>query len=267
MKKKDYAKMLGAIALTAAIAVTGTFAYLNKITETKTNTFTSSKNISTELTETEFKKDSGKDYVPGQVIAKNPVMKNDANKTDGLPIYVGVKLEYIDNDGNHLTREEFTEKYAKIFNNDTEGFSDKWVLKGSYNDGKDGAKASDFYVYNKVLEPGEPSDAIFTKIEVQAGIVEVFNTDYTKETVYQITIDEDGKEIKKPLTEIETVDTKKDFYLKNGAGEYVKVNDAYKLPTFEIKVTGYAVQGNKDVSTDEAITELVNLAEAQAISR
>lgn len=267
MKKKDYAKMVGAIALTAAIAVSGTWAFLNRVTETKTNTFTSSKNISTELTETEFNEETAKNYVPGQLIAKNPVMKNDANETDGLPIYVGVKLEYIDNNGKHVSKEEFEKEYAQIFYNDQEGFNSKWVKKGTYNDGEKNSLASELYIYNTTVQPGKDSEPIFTHTQVLTGIEEVFNTNYSKETVYQVTIGENGEEIKKPISEIEKVDSKKDFYIKNAKGEYEKVTDAYKLPTFEIRVTGYAVQGNRDVNTDDAINELVELAKANAINR
>ena len=42
MEKKRLFTTLGAMVLTGAIAVTGTWAFLNKVTETKTNTFTSS---------------------------------------------------------------------------------------------------------------------------------------------------------------------------------------------------------------------------------
>ena len=117
------------------------------------------------------------------------------------------------------------------------------------------------------MNPGEASDAIFTHTEVLVGINEVFNTKYSKETVYQVTIDENGKEIKTPVSEMENVDTTKNFYIKDADGNLVKVSDAYKLPKFEIKVTGYAVQGNEDVSADEAITELAKLAEATPFKR
>ena len=57
-----------AMVLSAGLAVGGTLAYLNAVTETKTNTFTSSRNITTTLTETEWTSDSGKNYLPGDVI-------------------------------------------------------------------------------------------------------------------------------------------------------------------------------------------------------
>lgn len=52
--------------LSAGLAAGGTLAYLNSVTETKTNTFTSGKNITTTLTETDWTEDSGKNYIPGE---------------------------------------------------------------------------------------------------------------------------------------------------------------------------------------------------------
>ena len=65
-KMKKITATAAAMVLSAGIAVGGTLAYLNSVTETKTNTFTSSKNITTTLTETEWLENSGKDYTPGQ---------------------------------------------------------------------------------------------------------------------------------------------------------------------------------------------------------
>ena len=64
-KSKRITLTAAAMVLSAGLATGGTLAYLNSVTETKTNTFTSSKNISTTLTETEWTEDSGKNYIPG----------------------------------------------------------------------------------------------------------------------------------------------------------------------------------------------------------
>ena len=79
-KMKKITATAAAMVLSAGIAVGGTLAYLNSVTETKTNTFTSSKNITTTLTETEWLENSGKDYTPGDVIKKNPVMINESDQ-------------------------------------------------------------------------------------------------------------------------------------------------------------------------------------------
>ena len=49
-KSKRITLTAAAMVLSAGLATGGTLAYLNSVTETKTNTFTSSKNISTTLT-------------------------------------------------------------------------------------------------------------------------------------------------------------------------------------------------------------------------
>ena len=235
---------------------------MNKVTETKTNTFTSSKDISTELVEENFDEEIAENYIPGQVIAKDPVMKNDAEKNEGLPIYVGVKLEYIDNNGKHISREEFIENYAEIMNNGEEGFNNLWKEFGTYNDG------SEFYVFKNVVQPGASSDPIFTDIKVITGIKEVIKTEYSSKTLYRIDKDENGND-KEPeiIDKTDSTNSSRVLYEKIG-DKYVPIEgDAYTLPKFEIKVTGYAVQGNDEVSQEEAIDELVKLAEATSIKR
>lgn len=91
-----------AMVLSAGLAVGGTLAYFNAVTETKTNTFTSSRNITTTLTETEWTSDSGKNYLPGDVIKKNPVMNNESDQ----PVYMAVKVDYLDDKGNLMSAEE-----------------------------------------------------------------------------------------------------------------------------------------------------------------
>ena len=90
-----------AMVLSAGLAVGGTLAYLNA--------FTSSRNITTTLTETEWTSDSGKNYLPGDVIKKNPVMNNESDQ----PVYMAVKVDYLDDKGNLMSAEEF-KKYASI---------------------------------------------------------------------------------------------------------------------------------------------------------
>lgn len=102
-KMKKITATAAAMVLSAGIAVGGTLAYLNSVTETKTNTFTSSKNITTTLTETEWLENSGKDYTPGDVIKKNPVMINESDQA----VYMAIKVDYADADGNLMSAETF----------------------------------------------------------------------------------------------------------------------------------------------------------------
>lgn len=79
-KSKKITLTAAAMVLSAGLAAGGTLAYLNSVTETKTNTFTSGKNITTTLIETDWTEDSGKNYIPGDVIRKNPVMTNESDQ-------------------------------------------------------------------------------------------------------------------------------------------------------------------------------------------
>ena len=108
-KSKKITLTAAAMVLSAGLAAGGTLAYLNSGTETKTNTFTSGKNITRTLTETDWTEDSGKNYIPGDVIRKNPVMTNESDQ----PVYMAIKVDYSDEQGNLMSAEEFA-KYAEV---------------------------------------------------------------------------------------------------------------------------------------------------------
>ena len=143
-----------AMVLSAGLAVGGTLAYLNAVTETKTNTFTSSRNITTTLTETEWTSDSGKNYLPGDVIKKNPVMNNESDQ----PVYMAVKVDYLDDKGNLMSAEEF-KKYATITDYD----NDNWKMATVNSDG------SEVWIYMTAVEAGESTEALFNNVTVNAG--------------------------------------------------------------------------------------------------
>lgn len=239
--KKRIAATLGAMALTAVIAVGGTLAYLTHVTETKTNTFSSSKDITTELSE-KFDPEEAKTYTPGKVITKTPVITNTSE--EGMNAYIAVSLDYT-NGASSITAKEFAE-YAEI-----QGMNViDWTKIGTAADGKE------LYMYNTLLASGAKTNPIFTAVKVNAGILEVKKTGKTGEIIY--TRDSTGKLIDvKDNTTI--VDTTK-YY--NAKGEEISAKDAVAgLPTFEIKVQGYAVQG-ADVTEELAKTELIKLANA-----
>lgn len=258
MKKKDYLKMAGAVALTAVLAVTGTFAYLNKITETKTNTFNSSNDIKTKIEET-FENTKAENYKPGDLIHKQPTIKNEADSSDS--IYVAVKLEYLDNEGNHVSNREFTTKYADILTNEASGISTDWKLIGNFMDGEDNSPASDFYFYKVPVEPNKSTTPVFTDTKVLTGITEVVDTQYASKTWYEVTgYDKDNHPIYEAIEHKEDTTSSQTLYIKNADGTYTETN-IYKLPKFEIKVTGYAVQAS-GLNETTAISELKNLAGA-----
>ena len=178
-----------AMVLSAGLAVGGTLAYLNAVTETKTNTFTSSRNITTTLTETEWTSDSGKNYLPGDVIKKNPVMNNESDQ----PVYMAVKVDYLDDKGNLMSAEEF-KKYALI-----------------------AAKTTTIY----------KCDADGNKL----SIIDTTKEQYDPTVVYK---DADGN-----------------------------IVSAGTLPTFNIKVTGFAVQASTFADYNEAQPELIKLVNSK----
>lgn len=123
--KKGMATTLVAMGLTAVLTLGGTLAYLSTITETKTNTFSSSKNITTKLTE-DFDPEEASNYKPGQVITKAPKLEN---TSEGESIWVAASLEYT-NGAENISYEEF-KQYAEITGLDTT----KWVKIATAEDG------------------------------------------------------------------------------------------------------------------------------------
>ena len=116
-------------------------------------------------------------------------------------------------------------------------------------------------MYGIKLKKGETTDAIFNNVTVSTGIKEVYKTGKEGKIIY--TVDENGKvvDVKDDTT---IVDSKEYFVVdKDGNKTVISAADAQKgLPTFEIKVTGYAVQAS-DISESQAKTELINLANAK----
>lgn len=238
--KKRIATTLGAMALTAVIAIGGTLAYLSSVTETKTNTFTSSKDITTELTET-FNPEEAASYTPGQVITKAPVMTNQSSSAE--PIWVAVSLDYT-NGASSITYEEF-KKYAEV-----QGLNvTEWQKIGT------AAGGQELYIYKTTLAVGDSTKPIFQSVKVDAVIKKVWKHGTSGEIIY--TKDAAGNLIDvKDNTEL--VDSTK-YYDKDG--KEMSYEDAKAgLPTFTIDVKGYAVQSS-DVTFELAQAELIKLAD------
>lgn len=148
MKKKQIS-ILVSIAVIAVVAIGATLAFLHSTTETKTNTFSSNKNISIQLREpawdgyeftdtdvepdgstakpsvTEYKGkalgvNEARNYVPGQTIYKDPTVKNNGDK-NGVSAYVAIKVQYYKGTGENekqISYKEFQELYLKEKNID-----------------------------------------------------------------------------------------------------------------------------------------------------
>lgn len=246
MKKgKKIAAVAAAVLMTAAVTAGGTMAYLQSVTETKKNVFTSGKNITTELTESEWTEESGKDYTPGKVIAKNPVMKNESKAE---AIYVAVRLDYIDNEGAMTDYETF-KNYASVLNDSAEGFNTADWKRVAVN-----ADGSEMWMYKTSVAAGKETSSIFDSIQVNTGITEVWSEATRTTNIYQV--DENGNKT--------LIDTSKETY--DPTVKYVDDHgnevEAGTLPTFEINVTGFAVQAT-DVTPETAQTELFKLVNSK----
>lgn len=237
--KKRIVTTIGAMALTAVLAVGGTLAYLSAVTETATNTFSSSKNITTKLEE-EFKPEEAENYTPGKVIAKVPTMTNTSAEES---VWMAVSLDYT-NGASSITYNEFKE-YAEIQGLNTTD----WTLIA------DAATGQQLFMYNTTLAPNAETNAIFTGVKVNAGIKEVKKFGTEGKIIY--TKDASGKliDVKDETTIVDEVT----YY--DAAGNVISATDVKNgLPTFEIVVKGFAVQ-ESGVDKDTAASELITLAE------
>lgn len=251
MKKKSVVAIIAALALTAVLSVGGTLAYLSTVTETHQNTFTSTKNITTNLTETEWTDSTGKDYTPGKEINKNPVMTNTSTADS---IYVAVKLGFVNSDGKNVDYATF-QKYASIVDLDTTD----WIKIGTYTDGSElwaYAKETSGKVAATALASSTSTNAIFTKVKVNAGLSSEWTTTAKTEKIY--TVDAQGNK-----TLVSTTTTNYDptikYYDENGNLLDAIAVATGSLPEFRIDVTGYAVQAT-DTDGDTGITNLKALA-------
>lgn len=273
MEKKRLFVTLGAMVVTGAIAVTTTLALLNNVTETKKNTFNSSNDITTELTEEEFWEKGWTDYWPGEAKVKTPKLVNKEN-SDG-PIYAAMRVTFIGNDGNKLSYEDFS-KYASIqipdydengvqrkddkgnllyknqFNIGTE--EGTWrMLSGSEND-----ENGILFIYNSTVEPNNETEALFTQVKVNAGITGSLNESGKTKNVYKVTKKADGSEEKTLVSSTDTLLSQDETYVDEN-GKVLDGKEIISLPTFEIRVKGFAVQA-QGVELNDAEEELISLS-------
>lgn len=185
-KKKRVACMIVVMLLGMTSGVIGTRAYLQAQTETKTNAFTSNQNISIQLREPAWDgftfDDAASDgtkvndsldvdeqkklglvqaaaYVPGQMIPKNPKIKNDGTKESGVSARVALKVQYYDENHHEITYEKFKAAYL---NENGITFDEKWkrINNSPY----------EVYLYEDVLGTGESTDALFSEIPLSGRI-------------------------------------------------------------------------------------------------
>lgn len=224
----------------ACLIVTGvTLAYINSVTETAENTFSSDRNLTLELKEptwdgyqfgdeypqgvipgSEVNPNStdptlgirkANNYYPGDNFNKNPAVKNTSKEESE---YVAIKVEYVvvEDNGSEtkLSKESFNELYAKTEATDNDadknGINDKFVdisTNTNYN----------LYLYGT---------------NTQAAALDA---EHTTETLF-------------------------DKVLVN---QNISTNENGKWPKFRIKVTGYAIQ-TVNLTNEQVINELNSLA-------
>jgi len=188
MKKKGL-KMVVALVAVALVAIGVTFAYLNSVTETKTNTFASNKELKVELREEawdgyafgsatipdgstanpeitgtaadELGVNLAKAYVPGQGIPKDPTIKNTGDATNGVDEYVAIKVQYF----IESTQVSYTDFKDTLLTTTGIVFDDDWTtLSGASTNTLD-----QVYIYGteaapEVLSSGTTTDALFTEV-------------------------------------------------------------------------------------------------------
>ena len=251
--KKKVLLAAGSVALVGTIAVGGTLAYLSSMTETKKNVFTGSNLIHGELTETEWNEESGSNYYPGKVIAKNPQIVNYA-EDKSIDAYVAVTVKFFDttNGANtQLSYDDFT-KYAEVDFDTT-----NWEL---ISDAEDGTRV---YMYKEVLQAGNTTDSVFNEVTINTGIKCVFEKKTETEKVYkevdkdtENAIEKDGKYYVLVEESSVTVNSEDNYVIIDG--EEVR-ETGLVLPTFDIDVQGYMVQST--IEKDTAKTELLKMVE------
>ena len=158
---------------------------------------------------------------------------------------MAVKVDYLDDKGNLMSAEEF-KKYATITDYD----NDNWKMATVNSDG------SEVWIYMTAVEAGESTEALFNNVTVNAGITEEWSSAAKTTTIYKC--DADGNKLS-------IIDTTKEQYdptviYKDADGNIVS---AGTLPTFNIKVTGFAVQASTFADYNEAQPELIKLVNSK----
>ncbi len=256
MKKKTLLT-LTTLSLTVAVAIGGTFAYLSAVTNTAENKFTSESHVTGKITEDawDYDENGWSDYVPGDSTGKNPVIVIDEGSEDA---YVGIKVTCKDTSGTEITLADFTKNYATISYLNAAGInSTDWERV-------DNEAGADFFTYKVPVIGGTQTNPLFDTVTINVGIVNVYTSQTANQTLVTYEVDENGNEIDGTRVESQgtalVTNTTKTF-AKQADGTLVEVStDVTTLPSFQIDVTGYAVQA-KGMDVDSIYkSELLKLA-------
>lgn len=200
IKKKKAVKIITALAIVTILGIGGTLAYLNSITNTATNTFASDKSISLQLREDKWDGYTFDDaetqdgqgvkpglppaavemlgftqaarYTPGQVIPKNPIVKNNGHTENGVPIYTALKVTYYSvSEGGTETPMSYDEFKAAFLKDTGIAFNSNWTLLTN----TDASSKDQVYVYGTAsaatsLETGATTNALFTEVPISLDL-------------------------------------------------------------------------------------------------
>ena len=235
MANKKLRNTLIAVGLIAVVGIGGTLAYLSQVTDTKTNTFTMGKGITGETEEPNWKEESGKDYTPGKVIAKDPLIKNTSD-TSTDAVYAAATLTYqVKNDAGEWVDTTYDE-LDKFINIKTIASADPLSYADGFNtaDWKLADNNTRAYYTKEKLAAQTATSSIF-------DIVEIDRLALTPEQVASASDD----------TKPTAFDTTK-YNVADDAGNVITYEYThYQMKDFQIVITGYMVQGSDEFADCE----------------
>ena len=267
MNRKKLALSACAAALTGTLALGGTLAYLTSKTNTVENVFTGEDNNLGGRIDERFDEEKAEKYLPGDLIIKEPKLENVDSSVDA---WVAVKVDF-SRDGEAVNYEEFLKDAAIQFEGvdgfNTTDWAEQKIEGANYK----------FFVYKKVVAPGQKTNPIFDHVQISKTLQAVFNTkSQIKEAWKEVTkadyeaAEKDGKAVKAigdgdetqyyVLTSVtkEQVESGETFYLIDENGNKT-TTDLKRLPSLKVDVSGYMVQA-QNVTYEEAVKQLQDLA-------
>lgn len=194
MKKKRTGIILTSLLVIAVIAVGMTLALLQTSTGAKTNTFSSNKNIAIELREpgwdgfqfgdaTESNGSNvsnpedmnlgfnqAKNYLPGQIIDKNPQVQNIGQK-DGVDAYVAIRVRYYSVAENGEKTQMTCDAFKAAYLEESINFSNEWAeIQKSSDDQKDQVFLYGTEKEGTVLTKDRKTNALFDKVKLSTEL-------------------------------------------------------------------------------------------------
>lgn len=241
--KKNILLTIASMGLVAALSIGGTLAYLTAKTDEKTNVFTGEdEKLKGHIEEEDWKYDKeGYTYLPGDVVAKDPMLVNDSD----LSAYAALKVEFVV-DGNKVSYDEFT-NYATVSYNKVDGFNTEDFDVTVGND-------EVFLVCKEAIEKKGKTPDIFDQVHVNYYIKQVLSKEYSGKDIYYY--DENNK-----LVKVENLTTGVDENITyyDSEGNEMNLEGSLVLPKFDIVITGFMVQ-EKNTTFEDATTQLKELA-------